>query len=102
MVSNDVVSNDVHSLTMWGRWNAYGIQCGPPWQDGHWWDGALGATSKKSTKCRLSVHFRRVANPIATLLVLIKVGEPYRLVRTAVLKRFDASRTNSSHSVQSP
>ncbi len=56
---------------------------------------------KKSTKFSPSVDFR-VANPIATLLVLIKVGEPYRLVRTAVLKRFDASRTNASHSVQSP
>ena len=41
MVSDDVVSDDVHSSTMWKRSNAYGIPCGPPWQEGHWWDGAL-------------------------------------------------------------
>ena len=43
-------------------------------------------------KINVSVDFR-VASLIATLLVLIKTSEPYGLVRTAVLKRFDAYRT---------
>jgi hypothetical protein len=47
-----------------------------------------------------AVHFR-VVSPIATLLVLTKMCDPYRLVLTAVLKRSDASRTVANDSVQS-
>ncbi len=62
---------------------------------------AACATPKNQRNSAQALIFE-LRTPIATLLVLIKVGEPYRLVRTVVLKRFDASRTNASHSVQIP